>query len=370
MKQTLQQLLAKADIQIDGARPWDIHVHNAGFYRRVLGGGSRGLGETYMDGWWDCAALDQCLLRILKAGLYEQMTGFRDTIHTLEAIVINRQRKACAFDVGKQHYDIGNDLYQKMLDKRMVYSCGYWKNARTLEEAQAAKRALICQKIELQSGMRLLDIGCGWGSFAEYAAEKYQAEVGGVTISKEQAELAEERCRRLPVDIVLQDYRAINPDVRGQFDAIVSIGMFEHIGYKNYRDYFAIVNKCLHAKGLFLLHTRGGNKTVHSGDTWIATYIFPGGMLPSVKQIGEATEEEFVIEDWHNFGLAYTRTLHAWLKNFRANWPLLQARYDERFRRRWEYYLSAFAAAFQARAIQLWQMVFSKNRANGYSSIR
>jgi cyclopropane-fatty-acyl-phospholipid synthase len=257
-----------------------------------------------------------------------------------------------------------------MLDKRMVYSCGYWKNARTLDEAQEAKLALICQKIELQSGMRLLDIGCGWGSFAKYAAEKYRVEVVGITISKEQAELAEERCRGLPVDIVLQDYRDINPDIRGKFDAIASIGMFEHIGYKNYCDYFAIVNKCLHEEGLFLLHTMGGNKTVYRGDAWIDTYIFPGGMLPSVKQIGEATEEELVIEDWHNFGLDYTKTLHAWLKNFRANWHLLQGRYDERFRRRWEYYLSSFAAAFHARYIQLWQIVFSKNRASGYSSIR
>ena len=370
MKQTLQQLLAKADIQIDGNRPWDIQVHDARFYPRVLGGGSLGLGESYMDGWWDCQALDQCLYRMLKAGLYERVTSLRDKIHTLEAIVINQQRKACAFVVGEQHYDVGNDLYQKMLDKRMVYSCGYWKNAETLDEAQEAKLELICQKIQLQPGMKVLDIGCGWGCFAKYAAEKYQAEVVGITISKEQVELAEELCRGLPVDIVLQDYRDLNPDVGGKFDAIVSIGMFEHVGYKNYRYFFDIVNTCLREKGLLLLHTMGGNKTVYSGDPWINKYIFPAGMLPSVKQVGEAIEGKLVMEDWHSFGADYVKTLHAWNNNFRANWHILQERYDERFWRMWEYYLSTFAAAFAARYMQLWQIIFSKNREGGYRSIR
>jgi cyclopropane-fatty-acyl-phospholipid synthase len=370
MKQTLKQLLAQADIQIDGDRPWDIHVHNEEFYPRVLGGGSLGLGESYVAGWWDCQALDQCLYKILKAGLYEKVTCLRDKIHTLAAIVINQQRKAHAFDVGEHHYDIGNDLYQKMLDKRMVYSCGYWKNAHTLDDAQEAKLELICQKIHLQPGMRVLDIGCGWGCFAKYAAEKYQAEVMGITVSKEQVELAEELCRGLPVEIVLQDYRDLNPDVRGKFDAIVSIGMFEHVGYKNYHDYFDIVSKCLHKEGLFLLHTMGNNKTIYDGDPWIDKYIFPGGTLPSVKQVGEAIEGKLVMEDWHSFGADYVKTLHAWHTNFRDNWPLLRARYDERFRRMWEYYLLLFAAAFEARYIQLWQIVFSKNRAGGYQSIR
>lgn len=370
MKQTLQQLLATADIQIDGDRPWDIQVHNAEFYPRVLGGGSLGLGEAYMDGWWDCQALDQCLSRVLKAGLYERVTSFRDKIHTLEAVVINRQRKSHAFDIGEQHYDIGNDLYQKMLDQRMVYSCGYWKNATTLDAAQEAKLALICQKIQLKPGMRVLDIGCGWGSFAKYAAEKYQVEVVGITISKEQVELAEKLCRGLPVEIVLQDYRDLTLRSGGSFDAIVSIGMFEHVGYKNYRDFFDVINTCLHEKGLFLLHTMGGNRTVYNGDSWIDKYIFPGGMLPSVKQMGEATEGLLIMEDWHNFGMDYIRTLHAWLKNFRDNWQSLQGRYDERFRRMWEYYLLSFAAAFEARYIQLWQIVFSKNREGGYQSIR
>ncbi len=370
MQDTMRNLLAQADIQIDGDRPWDIHVHNPDFYGRVLGAGSLGLGESYMDGWWDCQALEQCLCRILKAGLDEKVATLREKMHVLVARVTNQQRKARAFEVGERHYDIGNDLYEKMLDRRMVYSCGYWKQAETLDEAQAAKLELICRKVQLRPGMRVLDIGCGWGSFARYAAEQYQAAVVGVTVSKEQRARAAELCRGLPVEILLQDYRALRPELNGQFDAIVSVGMFEHVGYKNYPDFFRVVGACLRPDGLFLLHTMGVNQTVYSGDPWVNTYIFPGGTLPSIKQLGEATDGLLMLEDWHSFGGYYVRTLRAWCNNFRDGWPSLQAHYDERFRRMWEYYLLSFAAGFTARRIQLWQIVFSKNRPPGYQSVR
>ena len=370
MQDTVRNLLAQADIQIDGDRPWDIQVHNPQFYRRVLGAGSLGLGESYMDGWWDCQALDQCLCKMLKAGLSEKVTSLHDKMHTLVAKVTNQQRKARAFEVGERHYDIGNDLYERMLDKRMVYSCGYWKQAEALDEAQEAKLELICQKVQLQPGMRVLDIGCGWGSFAKYAAEQYRAEVVGVTVSKEQRALADGLCRGLPVEIVLQDYRELRPEINGQFDAIVSVGMFEHVGYKNYPDFFRVVDACLQSEGLFLLHTMGVNQTVYSGDPWINKYIFPRSTLPSVKQLGEVVDGLLMLEDWHSFGADYVRTLLAWCDNFRDNWHSLQARYDERFRRMWEYYLLSFAAGFESRYIQLWQIVFSKNRAPGYQSVR
>lgn len=370
MQDTVQNLLAQADIQIDGDRPWDIQVHNPQFYSRVLGTGSLGLGESYMDGWWDCQALDQCLCKILKAGLSEKVISLREKMHVLVARVTNQQRKSRAFEVGERHYDIDNDLYEKMLDKRMVYSCGYWKQAETLDEAQEAKLELICQKVQLRPGMRVLDIGCGWGSFAKYAAEQYQVEVMGVTVSKEQRVLAAQWCRGLPIEIILQDYRELKPEINGQFDAVVSVGMFEHVGYKNYPDFFRVVDACLRPDGLFLLHTMGVNQTAYSGDPWINRYIFPGGTLPSVKQLGEATDGLLMMEDWHNFGADYVRTLRAWYDNFRNSWHSLQARYDKRFRRMWEYYLLSFAAGFEARRIQLWQIVFSKDRAPGYQSVR
>ncbi|EKD33554.1 MAG: hypothetical protein ACD_76C00004G0005 [uncultured bacterium] len=254
-----------------------------------------------------------------------------------------------------------------MLDNSMTYTCGYWKDASTLDDAQEAKLDLVCKKIGLKHGDSVLDIGCGWGSFAKFAAEKYKAKVLGVTVSKEQIKLGQGLCRGLPVELRLQDYRKIS----GSFDHIVSLGMFEHVGYKNYRIFFEVVRRCLKDNGLFLLHTIGGNRSVHSTDPWIGKYIFPNSMLPSASQIASATEGLFVMEDWHNFGSDYDKTLMAWHSNFEKNWGSLMAHYDERFHRMWQYYLLSCAGSFRARQNQLWQIVYSKNGIiNGYNSVR
>ncbi|MDH7528362.1 MAG: cyclopropane fatty acyl phospholipid synthase, partial [Ignavibacteria bacterium] len=254
-----------------------------------------------------------------------------------------------------------------MLDKRMNYSCAYWKDATNLDEAQENKLELICKKLYLKPGMRVLDIGCGWGAFAKYAAEKYGVEVVGITVSKEQLKLAKELCDGLPVEIRLQDYREVNE----KFDRIVSIGMFEHVGYKNYREYFKIAAKNLKDDGIFLLHTIGSNISTKSTDAWTHKYIFPNGMLPSLAQISKTVENLFVIEDVHNFGADYDKTLMAWYNNFKNNWHKLKDKYGERFYRMWEYFLLSCAGAFRARKNQLWQIVLSKKGIlGGYSSIR
>jgi cyclopropane-fatty-acyl-phospholipid synthase len=254
-----------------------------------------------------------------------------------------------------------------MLDKRMVYSCGYWKKASSLDEAQEAKLDLICRKLGIEEGMKVLDIGCGWGSFARFVAEKYGAVVDGVTVSKEQAEFARKSCINLPVQIKLEDYRHI----KGQYDRITSIGMFEHVGYKNYPTFMKVVNRLLSDNGLFLLHTIGRNTSVRSNDPWIDKYIFPNSMLPSIKQIGSAIENLFVMEDLHNFSTDYDMTLMAWFENFDSNWEKLKPRYSERFYRMWKYYLLMCAGSFRSRHFQLWQIVFSKNGVlGGYTSIR
>ena len=261
-----------------------------------------------------------------------------------------------AFEVGERHYDLGNDLYQAMLDKRMNYTCGYWKDAATLDEAQEAKLDLVCRKIGLQPGMRVLELGCGWGSFAKYAAEKYGAEVLGVTVSKEQVALGMEQCQGLPVELRLQDYR----EVEGTYDAVISIGVMEHVGYKNYRTYMQVVDRCLKEDGIAFVHTIGGNRSATSSDPWTNKYIFPNGMLPSIAQLGAAMEGLFVMEDWHNFGPHYDRTLMAWHANFEAAWPELKANYDERFYRMWRYYLLSCAGGFRSRNNQLWQIVMTR----------
>jgi len=285
----------------------------------------------------------------------------------LLARIFNRQSKKRAFQIGEKHYDLGNELFRNMLDKQMIYSCAYWKDAFVLDEAQEAKLNLICQKLGLQPGMKILDIGCGWGSFAKYAAEKFKVKVIGITVSKEQVELGKRLCKGLPVEIRLQDYR----DVKEKFDCVVSVGMFEHVGYKNYRTYMKVVHHCLKDNGLFLLHTIGKNKLETSADPWINKYIFPNGMLPSGRNIGKAIEGLFIMEDWHNFGAYYDETLMAWYKNFEKNWGEIKPNYDQRFYRMWKYYLLSCAGSFRARKIQLWQIILSKKGVlGGYKSIR
>lgn len=367
-RQSVERLLAHADIRINGDRPWDIQVHDDRVYNRVLSQGSLGLGEAYMDGWWDVAAIDQLFTRILRAKLGRKLITWNLIWSIVRAWVSNQQSKSRAFLVGEEHYDLGNDLYEGMLDKRMVYTCAYWDlGAKDLDEAQEAKLDLICRKIGLKEGDRVLDIGCGWGSFAKFAAERYGAHVVGITVSKEQVALAEERCKGLSCEFRLQDYR----DVDEQFDHIVSIGMFEHVGYKNYRTYMEVAHRCLKDGGLFLLHSIGGNRSVKTVDPWINKYIFPGGMLPSIAQIGKSIENLFVMEDWHNLSTNYDKTLMAWHANFERAWPTLKDKYSERFYRMWRYYLLMCAATFRSRHSQLWQIVLSKEGVEGgYKSVR
>ncbi|MBW9462568.1 MULTISPECIES: cyclopropane fatty acyl phospholipid synthase [Kluyvera] len=355
-------LLSQADIKINGARPWDIQVHHADFFKRVFQQGSLGLGESYMEGWWDCERLDILFCKILKAKLDKQVPGnLRDILRVVSARLFNLQSRSRSWIVGKEHYDIGNDLFALMLDPHMQYSCGYWRDAQTLDEAQNAKLKMICEKLQLKPGMRLLDIGCGWGGLAAYAARNYGVSVDGVTISREQQKLAQQRCEGLDVNILLQDYRDLNTG----YDRIVSVGMFEHVGPKNYDTYFSVVDRCLKPDGLFLLHTIGSNQTGLSVDPWINKYIFPNGCLPSIRQIASVSESRLIMEDWHNFGSDYDKTLMAWHQRFNQAWPGLSSNYTPRFRRMFNYYLCACAGAFRARDIELWQVLFSRGAEGG-----
>jgi cyclopropane-fatty-acyl-phospholipid synthase len=368
--QALVELLALADVRFNGNRPWDIQVKDPELFDRVLRQGSLGFGESYMDGAWESGQLDETFNKILSADLERQVTRLAK-LHFLglylKSVLTNRQSRRRAFQVGEHHYDIGNDVYTAMLDPTMSYSCGYWKDAETLEEAQIAKLRLVCDKLELKPGERLLDIGCGWGGLAKFAAEGYGVEVTGITVSKEQQKLARERCAGLPVSIELMDYR----ELTGRFDKVVSVGMFEHVGPKNYPVYFAAVEGVMADDGLFLLHTIGNYDTTHTTDAWIDKYIFPNGKTPSAQQIASAIEPDFIVEDWHNFGQDYDRTLMAWWDRFDAAWPTLADKYGDRFYRMFKYYLNACAGYFRARQGQLWQILLSKrSRRAVYRSIR
>jgi cyclopropane-fatty-acyl-phospholipid synthase len=354
----IRELLDLAEIQINGNQPWDLQVHDERLYDRILRDSSLGLGEAYMEGWWDCESIDGFISRVLTAHLDEKVkNNLRLVFQVLRSKLFNRQSSARAFEVGKKHYDLGNDLYMGMLDKRLNYTCAYWKNAINLDEAQEAKLELVCRKIGARPGMRILELGCGWGSFAKYAAEKYGVSVVGVTVSKEQVALGMELCKGLPVELRLQDYR----EVSGTYDAVISIGVMEHVGYKNYASYMQVVERCLKKGGIAFVHTIGGNKSFTTGEPWTDKYIFPNGLLPSIAQLGQAMEAHFVMEDWQNFGPYYDPTLMAWHANFEKAWPVLKKNYDEHFYRMWRYYLLSSAGGFRARNQQLWQIVFTRS---------
>jgi cyclopropane-fatty-acyl-phospholipid synthase len=368
-KEIVASLFEEAGIELNGESPVDIKVHNPNFYRRVLAEGSLGLGESYMEGWWDVGALDEFANRILRASLHKKIKNWRVLPYSIAAIIFNHGRKSNAFVIGNRHYDIDNNLFKKMLDKRMVYSCGYWKDAGTLDEAQEAKLELVSKKLSLNPGMKVFDIGCGWGSFCTYAAEKYGTSAVGVTVSKEQVALGSKLCKGLPVKVRLQDYREIEEEEYA--DRVVSIGMFEHVGYKNYRSFMKVAHRLLKKGGLFLLQTVGGNESALTIDPWMGKYIFPNSMVPSIKQIGASIEGLFVMEDWQSFSSDYDKTLMSWFRNFDTSWSELKSQFSEVFYRMWKYYLLVSAGAFRSRYNQLWQIVLSKKGCSPeYSPIR
>ena len=365
----IKEQLQKAGITINGNQPSDIQVFDDRFYQRVISQGTMGLGESYMDQWWDCPRLDEFVCKVLRAGLDENFVTYKLVGMYLQAVLFNLQSISRAFIVGKKHYDLGNQLFELMLDKRMVYSSGYWKTASNLDEAQEAKLELTCQKLHLKPGMRILDIGCGWGGFCKYAAEKYGAQLVGISVSQNQLDFARKICQGLPIELRFQDYRKV--DTKEKFDRIVSIGQMEHVGYKNYYTFMKMFSQCLKEDGLLLVSTTGKSITGYIGDPWMEKYIFPNGLVPSITQLAEASEKFFVMEDWHNFGIYYDITLMAWYDNFNKNWDKIKGQFDDRFYRQWKFYLLSCAGAFRARKMQNWQIVFSPTGVpGGYTSIR
>src|SRR3989344_3095386 len=353
MEATIRKMLLHAGIVIGGKKPGDIMVHNPRFYSRILKNGTFCIGESYMDGDWDSNDLAETANKAFRMNLKRSLASFslKDALHVARSYLTNLQTKKRSYDVGEEHYDVGNDLYEAMLGKSMAYTCAYWRNgAKTLDEAQNAKFDLVCRKVGLKVGDSVLDLGCGFGSFLRYAAEKYGVSGIGVTVSKEQARFANEWNKGLPVQVLVQDYRDPILDDAGNtrvFDHVISIGLCEHVGPRNYRSLMQVVDKHLKPGGLLLLHTIGQPKSIRANDAWTHKYIFPNSQAPSLAQIARSAEKIFNIEDVHTFGTDYEPTLLAWYKNFSDAWPMLKEikkpdgtpRCSEKFRRMWEFYL-------------------------------
>lgn len=365
----LRDVLEEANVRLGGDRPWDIRSFDPSIADRLLAQGSLGFGDAYVDGLWECDALDQFFDHVLEARLETRIKpNFQLLTRIAKAKLLNMQTRSRSLKVAEIHYNLGNDFYEAMLDPWMQYTCGYWSGgAKTLEEAQEAKLELVCRKLDIRPGDRILELGCGWGGFARWAASRHGAEVVAYNISTEQVEWARRKCEGLAVDIRLSDYR----DAVGEFDKVVSIGMCEHVGPKNYRELMETAHRCLKQGGSFLLHTIGGNREVPTNDAWLDAHIFPGAVIPSAVGLAKSFDGLFVLEDWHNFGPDYDRTLMAWFEKFEAAWPRFEATYGEPFRRMWRYYLLMCAGSFRARKNQLWQIVLSKGGVpGGWKAVR
>lgn len=355
-KKFIGEIFSRSGLTINGPHPYDPQIHDERALRRMMLEGSLGMGESYMQGWWDCQQLDVLICKLFESRLINSYVSLATMPLLAAQQVINLQNKSRALIVNEAHYDLDNDLYQRMLDPRMVYTCAYWQDADNLAAAQEAKLELVCRKLGLAPGMRVLDIGCGFGSFVKYAAEKYDVKCTGYTLSKSQFQLGRELCAELPVTLVLDDYR----NITGTYDRVVSIGMFEAVGARNFRTFMQVVDQLLKPGGRALLHTMVANNTPVANDPWFDKYIFPNGLMPSMTQIARAMEGIFFLEDLHNLGPHYDPTLMAWHANFLAAWPELKSRYSETFKRMWEFYLLCFAGSARARNFQLFQMVFGR----------
>lgn len=355
---------------IDGTNATDavvqrIKTGDRAVHRRIERDGIFGLGETYMQGDWSAAQLDNVLYAAFTAPLAPRSAvgRLRWLVTIMEQYLFNRQAGQRAFEIGMEHYDLGNHLFRAMLDDTMTYTCGMWDNASTLHDAQEAKLELICRKLGLRPGLHVLDIGCGWGNFARYAAERFGVKVTGITVSQQQADMARQRCHGLPVEIRYQDYRELNET----FDRIVSIEMIEAVGRRNLAAFYRVVDRCLKHDGTFVLQAISGDtfsRTSHRPmdefALWLLKYIFPNGYLPKQHELVAPRDTSLLIEGWQSFGSDYDRTLQAWAANFNAAWDELQHQYDDLFRRRWNFYLHGCMAAFRSRSIDVYQIVYTK----------
>jgi cyclopropane-fatty-acyl-phospholipid synthase len=339
------------------------------------------LGEAFMDGRWSTPHLDETMATLFSTPvvpgtelpLKQKLARHARLLRYLAvARLSNLQAGSRSLHVAHRHYDLGNDLFEAMLDRSMTYTSGVWRGAKNLEEAQRAKLELLCQKLELKPGMTVLDIGCGWGNFAEYAAREYGVVVTGVTISREQAGYARTRCADLPVTILEKDYKKLSPSTTGTFDRVVSIEMIEAVGRKNLGTFFSIVHRSLKPDGIFALQaisaetvTRYSSARLNEFLLWILRYIFPNGYLPTLPELVTPARSLFVLENLDNLGNSYEKTLLAWEKNIGEKWPELSNRYDDRFQKMWRFYLLTCAALFRIRMTNVYQIVYRKSTLEG-----
>ena len=353
----VRKLFSSAGVTINGDNPWDIEVNDDRFYRDVLFRGSLGLGESYLREYWRAADLEELFFRLTSSNL-EQISKRLPTqlVNSSVSRLSNRQTPSRALSNAEHHYNLGNDLFFEFLGRYKNYSCGYFRDTDSLDEAQLAKMRRLCDLLELEEGDTLLDVGGGWGEFARFAAENRGCHVTSVNISDSQIRHAREYCRDANVDVVRSDYR----DLRGRFSKIAVIAMFTHVGPKNYRQFMQTMHRLLQAGGRMVMETVGALTATERCEPWTDKYIFPGGIIPSPQQIESACAGLFRLRIVEEFGADYVITLRHWHRNFMAAWPRLSQRYSETTRRMFEYYLLSVAGAFRSSDLLHYHLEFDR----------
>jgi cyclopropane-fatty-acyl-phospholipid synthase len=355
-KKFSHRVLSRAGITVNGCHAWDIQVHDEQFFDCLYRSASEGLGDSYVQGFWDSDDLTETLGRFIAIGGRSALKGpIAHNMQTTES----EQKKS--LEVVDSHYESKNGLYSNMLDPYMQYSCALWDDdTHNLQEAQIKKMRLIGQKLELQPGDHVLDIGCGWGGLPKFLSETFGCRVTGINLAEHHIDYANQRMAHNKVKVIKQDYR----DLTEKYDKIYCIGVSEHFGLNNYKQFMQIVHDQLNPGGIFLLHTIGENVTRPKADTWITKNIFPNGYIPSLSLISQCAEGLFITEDVHNFNTSYEKTLLAWDANFQRNWNLIRKLHPELdtrdFYRMWRYYLNFCAGGFRKRCTQLYQIVFTR----------
>lgn len=341
-----------------------IHIHDSGFFRRLMWRPGLALGEAYMDGAFsiEAGSLHDFLEILLISTTRREPRGVLGEAAAKAASLVSRNDGTRASRNVQHHYDIDHRLYEMFLDEDLQYSCAYWRDGVTsLEQAQRDKKHHIARKLMLEPGMQVLDIGCGWGGLALTLARDYGVEVTGVTLSVDQFETATRRVQEAglsdKITIKLQDYR----NETGTFDRIVSVGMFEHVGRRNFDEFFEHLDRLLKPDGTALLHTIGRMAKPAPINAWMRKYIFPGAYLPSLSQLMPILERRGIwLADLEMLRIHYAKTLEVWDERFQARRAEIEERFDARFCRMWEFYLQLNVLAFQYRSLVVFQLQLAK----------
>jgi len=349
-------------------------IHDPTAIDDILGHPKLGIGESYMKQKWSCNNLYELLRRVIikqdevMAALMTVSAMSKVLWWKVSSMIWNRQTIEHSTQNVSEHYNTGNDLYKEMLDPWMQYTCAMWTpETKNLQEAQLNKLHMIGEKLQLKPGMKVIDIGCGWGYLAHYLATVYDVEMVGVTISEEQQKEAMSHGWK-NVDIRLQDYRLIPEAENGTYDRVVSIGCIEHIGPVNFTTFFGKINDLMKPNGIALVHgiLNGCQKKepLQCMD-WLDKYIFPGAIIPTVFQVINASHDFFLCHDYHEFGLSYEKTCNAWKERYLASFPRLDEKFKtEEFKRMWLFYLDFCRAGFNTKNSLLGQFVFAKRFSN------